>query len=84
MRLEQLLLKRISDPINGIRGRGLGDEKKGNMQDVQDRLYIVLLVYTLLTRNCLFLYKEQQDQIQQIVEKSEPILFLNRGYVHIG
>ena len=38
----------------GIRGRGLRDDKKGNIQrDMQGRLYIVLSVHTLLTRNCL-------------------------------
>ena len=34
-------------------GGGFGDKKKGNMKDMQGRLYIVLLVNTLLTQNSL-------------------------------
>ena len=37
----------------GEGGGGFGDKKKGNMKDMQGRLYIVLLVNTLLTQNSL-------------------------------
>ena len=47
--------KGVSNPTAGAEegSGGFGDKKKGNMQDMQGRLYIVLLVHTLLTQNSL-------------------------------
>ena len=47
--------KGVSNPTAGAGegGGGFGDKKKGNMKDMQGRLYIVLLVNTLLTQNSL-------------------------------
>ena len=75
-----------SNGAGGIRGRGLGDDKKGNMQrDMQGRLYIVLLVHTLLTRNSLDDFGQWTTRpIQPIAKNCAPILFLSRGYAHIA
>ena len=50
----KMLYQFLDSPIcgGGIRGRVLGDEKIGNVQDTEGRLYFVLLVHSL-TRNSL-------------------------------
>ena len=50
--LYQFLDSPSPSPGGGIRGRVLGDEKIGNVQDTEGRLYFVLLVHSL-TRNSL-------------------------------